>query len=162
MKTLMLLRHAKSSWDDSEARDFDRSISDRGKRDAPKVAEMLVKRGVLPDLIVSSPAVRARQTIEAVVDAAKLTAIPQFDDGIYGATSPVLMRLIRRLPDSAGTVMLVGHNPTFEEMVARLSGHDEHMPTAALACIQFQVGRWEDVEDGQGKLLWLVSPKHPG
>ena len=69
------------------------------------------------------------------------------------------MKLIRRLPDASNCVLLVGHNPTFEQVLARLTGAVEHMPTAALACIEFQVERWEDVDDGQGTLASFVTPK---
>ena len=69
------------------------------------------------------------------------------------------MKLIRRLPDSSACVLLIGHNPTFEQALARLTGAGEHMPTAALACIEFEIARWEDVDDGHGKLVWFVTPK---
>ncbi|HWX40770.1 MAG TPA: histidine phosphatase family protein [Blastocatellia bacterium] len=159
MKTLLLLRHAKSSWDDSSLRDFDRPLADRGERDAPRVGKALAKRGPLPDSIISSPAVRARQTIEAVIKSAGISTSPQFDDSIYGATPSELMKLIRSLPDSSDCALLVGHNPTFEEVVSRLTGAHERMSTAALACIEFHVDHWLDVEDGKGKLAWLLSPK---
>jgi len=159
MKTLLLLRHAKSSWDDSTLADFDRPLADRGRRDAPRIGKTLKKQGPLPDLIISSPADRARETIEAVVKAAGLGIPPQFDESIYGASSAELMKLIRRLPDSSKCAMLVGHNPTFEDLVSRLTGTQEHMPTAALACIEFQIDRWADVQDGEGKLISLLTPK---
>jgi len=159
MKTLMLLRHAKSDWDDQSLPDFDRPLANRGKRDAPRIGKAIKKRGLIPDLIVSSPAARARQTIESLVSAAEFDVSPQFDESIYGATAADLMKLVRRLPDSNSCVLLVGHNPTFEQVVARLSGTVEHMPTAALACIEFQVDRWEDIDDGQGKLSCFLTPK---
>ena len=158
MKTLLLLRHAKSDWGDSSLRDFDRPLAPRGERDAPRIGKALRRRGALPDLIISSPAVRAKATIEAVIKAAQLKLEIRFDETIYGASSPELMKLIRRLPDGNSCVLLVGHNPTFEEVIARLTGAHERMPTAALACIEFQVDRWDDVED-QCKLAWLLTPK---
>src|SRR5215470_13539511 len=159
VKTVMLLRHAKSDWDDQSLRDFDRPLADRGRRDAPRIGKALKKQGPLPDLIISSPAARARETIEAVVKAAELRIAPQFDESIYGATSAELMKLIRRLPDSSECVMLVGHNPTFEDLVSRLTGTQERMPTAALACMEFQIDRWADLEDGHGRLVSLLTPK---
>lgn len=162
MKTLLLLRHAKSSWDDSSLRDFDRPLAPRGERDAPRIGKALRKRGTSPDLIVSSPAVRAKATIKAVIKAAKLDVDPQFDEAIYGASSAELMRVIRRLPDSSSRALLVGHNPGFEDMVGRLTGLHERMPTASLACIEFQIARWDDVDDGKGKLAWLLTPKQLG
>jgi phosphohistidine phosphatase len=159
MKTLLLLRHAKSSWDDSSLRDFDRLLAPRGERDAPRIGKALRKRGPLPDLIVSSPAARAKATIKAVIKAAKLDIEPRFDESMYGASSAELIKLIRHLPDSSVCALLVGHNPGFEDLVGRLTGSHERMPTAALACIEFRTDHWEDVDDEKGKLVWLLNPK---
>ena len=159
MKTLLLLRHAKSDWDDPSLRDFDRPLAARGERDAPRIGKALRKRGPLPDLIVSSPAARAKATIEAVITAAKLDVDVSFDETVYGASSPELMRLITGLPDAVSCVLLVGHNPGFEDLVGRLSGSHERMPTAALACIEFRIDQWEDVKEGAGKFAWLITPK---
>ena len=158
MKTLLLLRHAKSSWGDPSANDFDRPLANRGITDAPRVVRALQQHGPLPDLILSSPAVRATQTIEAVVKAAGLVS-PQFDDTLYGASSAELMEIVRHIPDSSSCAMLVGHNPGFEEHVSRLTGTSQEMPTAALACVEFQSESWADVEYGGGKLAWLITPK---
>ena len=162
MKTLLLLRHAKSSWDDHGLRDFDRPLAGRGERDAPRIGKALRKRGVTPNLIISSPAARAKATIEAVAKAAKLGVEPRFEETIYGASSAELMKLIRRLPDQTSCVLLAGHNPGFEDLVARLTRSHERMPTAAVACIEFQLDHWDDVEDGKGKLVWLMTPKQLG
>jgi phosphohistidine phosphatase len=162
VKTLLLLRHAKSSWDDPGIRDFDRPLAARGKRDAPRMGKALRERGPVPDLIISSPAARARETIEAVIRAANIGVSPRFDESIYGASSAELMSIIRRLPDEGTCALLAGHNPGFEDTVNRLTGSHEGMPTAALACVEFQIDSWGDVEDGQGKLLWLLTPKQLG
>ncbi len=159
MKTLMLLRHAKSDWDDSSLADFDRPLAARGKRDAPRVGKALRKRGLLPGLIISSPAARAKATIDAVIKTANLDGELQFDDAIYGASSAELIKVIRSLRDDISCSLLVGHNPGFEDLLERLTGSHDRMPTAALACIEFQIDRWEDVEDGKGRLAWLVTPK---
>ncbi|HKV39772.1 MAG TPA: histidine phosphatase family protein [Blastocatellia bacterium] len=159
MKTLLLLRHAKSDWDDRSVRDFDRPLAPRGERDAPRMGKELRKRGPLPDLIISSPAARAQQTIEAFLRSAQLGVSPNFDERIYGATTADLTTLVRSLPDSSNRPLLVGHNPAFEETLARFTGVHEHMPTAAMACIEFQVDHWANVEDGQGTLAWLLTPK---
>jgi phosphohistidine phosphatase len=162
MKTLLLLRHAKSDWDDPSLRDFDRPLAARGERDAPRVGKALRKRGILPDLIISSPAARAKATIEAVTRAAKLNLEIRFDEVVYGASTPELIRLIQGLPDTNSCLLLVGHNPGFEDLVGRLSGSHERMPTAALACVEFEINRWEDVSDGEGTLRWLLTPKKLG
>src|SRR5260370_42164831 len=163
MKTLMLLRHAKSDWDDRSLSDFDRPLADRGNRDAPRMGKALSKRGPLPDIIISSPAARARQTIEAVVKSAGLDDVsPQFEESIYGSAPGDLMILILRLPDSSKCALLVAHNPTFEQMVARLSVAQEHMPTASLACIEFQVDHGTELEAAQGKFVSSCTPIHSG
>jgi phosphohistidine phosphatase len=123
------------------------------------MGKALRKRGILPDLIISSPAARAKATIEAVTRAANLNLEIRYDDGVYGASSSELINVIRGLPYTSSCVLLVGHNPGFEDLVARLSGSHERMPTAALACIQFQVNEWDEVNDGEGRLVWLLAPK---
>src|SRR5215471_584493 len=163
VKTVMLLRHAKSDWDDESLRDFDRPLADRGKRDAPRIGKAIRKPGRIADLILSSPASRASQTIEAVVESAGLDITPQFYDSIYGADPADILKLIRELPDTISSVLLVGHNPTCEHLLDRLAATDRHMATAALACIEFQTDHWDDIDDGQGKLVWFVTPKElPG
>ena len=159
VKTLLLMRHAKSNWDDPSLRDFDRPLAERGRRDAPRMARALVALDSMPDLIVSSPAARARETIEAVIREGRLTAPLTFNEAIYDATTAALMQVIRRLPDERQRVLLVGHNPGFEDLLTRLAGERGRMPTAAIACIEFQVDGWDDIEDGQGKLVWLLTPK---
>jgi phosphohistidine phosphatase len=159
MKTLLLLRHAKSSRDDPSLPDFDRPLEQRGRRDAPRMGNLLKERGPLPDLIISSPAVRARETLEAFASSARLDLTFQFDESIYGATSAELLKVIRHINKKSSCVLLVGHNPGFEDLLSRLTGTHRNMPTAALACIEFQINKWDDIEDGKGKLLWLLTPK---
>src|SRR5712692_713700 len=159
MKTLLLLRHAKSDWDDASLRDFDRPLAPRGKRDAPRIGKALSKRGPVPDLVISSPAARAKATIDAVMKAANLNLEVTFEESMYGASSAELMKLIRRLPEESSCALLVGHNPGFGDLLNRLTGSHERMPTAALACVEFQIDHWEDVEDGKGRLVWLFTPK---
>src|SRR5687767_14509472 len=110
MKILLLLRHAKANRADVSMRDFDRPLEVRGELDAPHIGREFAARGPLPTLIVSSSAVRARQTTEAFIQAAGLTAELQFNDSIYGASSAELLRIILSLSDDHSTVLLVGHN----------------------------------------------------
>jgi phosphohistidine phosphatase len=159
VKTLLLMRHAKSSWDDATLRDFDRPLAERGRRDAPRMARALLALDSAPDLIVSSPATRARETIEAVIREGQFTAPLDFDGAIYDASSAALIEVVRRLPDERHRVLVVGHNPGCEDLLTRLTTERGRMPTAAIACIEFQVDHWSDIEDGQGKLVWLLTPK---
>jgi phosphohistidine phosphatase len=159
MKTLLLLRHAKSSWDEASLRDFDRPLAQRGLGDAPRMGRALGERGPAPDLVLSSPAARARQTVELFLQSSGYDLAPQFDGSIYDASAGELMGLVRGLPDSAGCVLLVGHNPGFEYLASRLAAKQVRMPTAALACIELPVEKWEDVEEEQGRLAWHLVPK---
>ena len=159
MKTLLLLRHAKSSWGDSSLADFDRPLAPRGLKDAPRMGRALKAQGVVPDLIISSPAVRAKETVEAVVAAAGLSVSPEFDQNIYEASTAELMKLVRSISDSKSCALLVGHNPGFENLLSRLTGDSESMPTAALACMEFQIDSWNNIEEGEGKLAWFLTPK---
>lgn len=159
MKTLLLMRHAKSDWADAALRDFDRPLAERGEHDAPRMAKALKERGPIPDVIISSTAARARQTAETVVKAGELDARLEFNGAIYEASTSELMNLVRKIPDEDACAMLIGHNPGFEGLVARLSQDAERMPTAAIACIEFQIDRWGDVEDGQGRLKFLMTPR---
>ena len=162
MKILLLLRHAKSSWDDSTLRDFDRPLAARGNRDAPRMGRVLKERGEVPDFIMCSPAARAVQTLHAVVAAAGISVKPQFDEAIYGATSAELMSLVRRIPDSIHRTLVTGHNPGLEDLLSRLIGRHERMPTAAMACLELVVDSWADIEDGAASLKWMLTPKQLG
>ena len=162
MKTLLLLRHAKSDWDDVRLRDIERPLAKRGRRDAPRMGKALRKQGQLPDLILCSPATRAKETMELFKEAAMLEAPVEFEQNIYEASAAELLKIVRHLPDERHCVLMVGHNPGFENLLSRLIGVERLMPTAALACVTFLISRWEDVEDGEGKLQWFLIPKNLG
>jgi phosphohistidine phosphatase len=159
MKTLILLRHAKSDWDDPSLRDYDRPLAERGKRDAPRIGRRLAELGINPDLVIASGATRARQTIEAVSKAARFEANVQFDDRIYSASTPELAKVVRELPDQYSSAILVGHNPGFEDLLSSLTGKVQHMPTCTAACLRLAADTWSDVEYGEGTLEWFLRPK---
>jgi phosphohistidine phosphatase len=110
-------------------------------------------------LIVCSPAVRAKSTLEAVAKAAGYSCPIEFNKSIYEASDAGLIGLVRAQPDTASTVLLVGHNPGFEELASRLTGKRVEMVTCTVACISFQAANWNDVEDHQGELDWLLKPR---
>ncbi len=159
MKTLLLLRHAKSSWKDSDVRDFDRPLNQRGLKAAPAIGRLIKKRKLQPDLLLSSPAERARQTTQLVIEAAGLKTELRYDERIYEASVERLLGLVSELDDEAGTIMLVGHNPGFEELLEMLTGEAHKLPTAALACIELNIEKWNKVRAGAGRLEWLVEAK---
>jgi len=159
MKTLILLRHAKSSWKDTSVRDFDRPLNQRGLKSAPAVGKLMKKRKLQPDLVLSSPAERARQTTELVLAEAGLEIEVRHDERIYEATVARLVEVVAQIEDEANVAMLVGHNPGLEELLAALTGTARSMPTAALACIELDIEKWNKVRAGTGRLEWLVKPK---
>lgn len=159
MKQLLLLRHAKSSWEEPGVEDFNRPLAPRGERDAPRIGVFLAETESMPDLIVSSPAERAKATTKRVAKAAEYAGDLRFDERIYMAGSSDLLEVVRGLPDNAQRVMLVGHNPGFEDLATLLSGGFVRLTTAALACIELGAERWQDVQASSGALVWLVTPK---
>jgi phosphohistidine phosphatase len=159
MKTLLLLRHAKSSRRDNGVRDFDRPLNQRGLKTAPAVGRLMKKRKLQPDLVLSSPAERARQTTLLVIEAASLKTELRYDERIYEASAARLFELVSQIDDEANMVMLVGHNPGFEELLEVLTGEAHNLPTAALACIELDIEKWNKVKAGGGRLEWLVKPK---
>jgi phosphohistidine phosphatase len=159
VKTLILLRHTKSSWKDKTLGDIDRPLNDRGIRASELIGNYIRKEKIVPDLIISSPATRARQTAELVLKAAKLKIDPRFDDRIYEAIAQRLLEVISQIEDTANSAMLIGHNPGLEELVESLTGEPQGLPTGALACIELNVEKWAKVRAGVGNLKWLITPK---
>ena len=159
MKTLYLLRHAKSSWDDPSLKDFDRPLNGRGLKAAPRIGAYMRKEKIRPDVIVSSPALRAQLTASMVSEAAGLTSPVQFDERIYEASAQKLFEIVAGFEDEVKTAMMVGHNPGFEELLEALTGEAARMPTAALACIEFKLEKWSDIAAESGKLKWLIRAK---
>ncbi|MEA3336866.1 MAG: histidine phosphatase family protein [Chloroflexota bacterium] len=166
MKKLSLLRHGKSDWAASFDTDYDRPLKERGRRDVPMMGQFFADVDLVPDLLVSSPATRARQTAELFAEAAGYEGTIEWQESIYAASSGALMQVVRGLANEAGHVLLVGHNPGFEELAGCLVGADGYglalgvrMPTAAAAHIYLTVERWADCQVDCGQLQWLVSPK---
>ena len=162
MKTLYLLRHAKSSWNFDELSDQERPLNDRGRDDAPRMGQALAKRGIRPDAVVSSPAVRAMTT--AVLVARELQYPHDkivVEPDIYGADVDGLLTIIHNLPDAANSVLLVGHNPTITDTANELSPSSvDEMPTAAVVCLRFACERWEDVSKANGEFYFFDYPRN--
>jgi phosphohistidine phosphatase len=159
MKTLYLLRHAKSSWEDPSLKDFDRPLNKRGLKAAPRIGAYMLKEKIRPDMVLSSPALRAKQTTHMACEAAGLTSLINFDERIYEASVQRLFEIVAGFDEGFSAAMMVGHNPGFEELLAALTGESQRMPTAALACIELKIKKWSDLIGGCGKLKWLVKAK---
>ncbi|NNE65308.1 MAG: histidine phosphatase family protein [Pyrinomonadaceae bacterium] len=159
MKTLFVLRHAKSSWDHPELSDFQRPLNPRGKRAAPRIGAEMTARGYEPKLVLSSSAERAKETTRLVLEGAGIEPEIRFDREIYGAAANTLLYIVAQVPSNVGSVMIVGHNPGFEMLVAGLTGESRRMPTAALAAIEFETESWDQLEAGMGVLKDHLVPK---
>src|SRR3954454_18479974 len=131
MKILFLLRHAKSGWKDAGMRDFDRPLIARGKQAAGVMGRYMRQHNLRPQLIISSPAERAKETVELFIEGGRLTSELRFDERIYDAPAERLFEVVTQIDEQVNTCLLVGHNPGFEELVQHLTGQEETMPTAA-------------------------------
>jgi phosphohistidine phosphatase len=159
MKTLFILRHAKSSWDDPDLADFDRPLNARGRAAAPFMGEFMANRGLVPDVILSSPAVRARKTAKLAKHAGNLKAEIEHDERIYEASPQTLRQVAAEIDDKFVSAMIIGHNPGVEGFVRFLTGVAERMPTAALAVIELDIYRWEEIDARTGTLRSLIRPR---
>ena len=167
MKTLTLLRHAKSGWDDPVARDFDRPLNPRGRRAARTVAREMKALGLGFDRVLASPARRVIETIEEVEQAfGPLGA--EFDPRIYLAPTDTLLEIAREQDDGVGRLLLVGHNPGLESLALLLTGGGKSglrgeveikYPTATIADIELPAERWADVREGTGTLTRFIRPR---
>jgi phosphohistidine phosphatase len=159
MKTLFLLRHAKSSWKDQAMADFERPLNDRGRKAAELVGNFIAKQNITIDLVISSPAVRARQTIDLVLKTAKRSPELRFDQRIYEATPTRLIEITSQIEDDRKSVMLVGHNPGMEELLTLLVGVEQHMPTASLAKVVVSAKKWDKILTEKGVLETFVRAR---
>src|SRR4028118_68349 len=158
MKTLCVLRHAKSDWNDASLTDFERPLNERGIHAAQKMGAFIQQRGIVPDLIISSPAHRARETAQIVKDAAEIAAEIHFEPRIYEAGVGDLTEIVSQVENDCEKLLIVGHNPGFEQLVEILSGELQAMTTAALAEIELPIENWSETMRG-GKLKNLFKPK---
>lgn len=159
MKTLYILRHAKSSWSDPVLADFDRPLNDRGNAAAPFMGRLMSESGFSPEVILASPAERAKQTALLVKNAGKLAAKIKFEERIYEASPQTLRQVISGLEQTISSAMLIGHNPGMEGFIRYLTNEAQRMPTAALAIIDLPADKWERADPGSGSLRRIIRPK---
>src|SRR4029453_13055401 len=160
MKTLLVLRHAQSGWNDSALDDHERPLNKRGRRDAPRMGELVRQYGLIPDVVLSSDAVRARLTAETVARAAGYAGKILLDPQLYMASPADILSLLPTVRENAETVMIVGHNPGLEKLVEQLTGERQDLPTAALAQIGLPIDRWRDLKlSTRGTLVGLWRPE---
>ena len=168
MKTIYLLRHAKSSWDDSSLSDHERPLNERGRSAAPRVGAYMQEAGYAPDLVLCSTATRTRQTLDAVLSELHVEPAIEFEEELYLAGPREMLDLVRSVPDIVDAVLMVGHNPGTGMLADALSGDGSpeeirlmsvNFPTAGLAIIELSVDRWKDIASGCGNLKEFVRPR---
>lgn len=164
MKSLILVRHAKSSWDDPSLSDFDRPLNERGRKDAPAMAKRLAHKGILPDILVTSPARRALKTAEAFaaeLDIPRQSIIPV--ESLYMASPMDFLRVVTGLSDLAQTVALFSHNPGITDFANTLdTARIDHFPTCAVLGIHADITHWKDFQTAKKTFWFFDYPKNPG
>jgi phosphohistidine phosphatase len=159
MKTLYLLRHAKSSWGDATLADFDRPLNERGKRASEAIGNYLKSNSITPELIICSTALRTRETLAIVTKTAELNTEVRYDERIYEASRSRLAEVISEIENDRNVVMLIGHNPGMEEILLLLTGKRQEMSTGTLAKIVFDTMSWTTTVEKRGTLESIVSPR---
>jgi len=157
MKKLLLVRHAKAEKD-TTMKDFDRPLKYIGIQDAAFMAERLKEEGVVPQLVVTSPALRTKTTAEIFADHFALTD-PKQEKSIYEASTKALLSVINDLPAEHDFIALVGHNPGIAQVLYYLTGQAKEVNTCAVAVIEFETNFWEEITGDSGKLTYYSSPK---
>ena len=158
MLTLYLLRHAKSSWDDAQ-RDFERPLANRGRQACALIGEFIEEKGIDFDLVLVSTALRTRQTIELVKERANFRGEVRYDERIYEASVSQLLEVIGQVDSDRESVLLVGHNPGIEDLLALLTGEHQRMTTANFAKVNLKATNWSANLSNTGTLEWIVRPK---
>lgn len=163
MKRLYLVRHAKSSWQlAGQISDFDRPLNPRGLRDAPHMAEVLRQKSEIPDLIIASPAMRTQATAQAFAKIFRKPASAiQLELGIYEAWPEHIIEIIEKVPSKYNTLMLVGHNPAFTQLVQSFAPKQEieNLPTTGICCFDFDIEFWYELEASKAQFQWFEYPK---
>jgi phosphohistidine phosphatase len=160
VKTILVLRHGKSDWHVGHGSDHERPLAPRGIAAAELIGRFLKQNGQVPAKVLSSTAVRARSTAELAMTAGQWECPASYTDTLYGASVSRVLDLLRLESDNLPSLLLVGHQPTWSELIADLCGGAVvQFPTAALARIDVPLDRWRDLQPGTGTLRWLVTPK---
>ena len=163
MKKIIIVRHAKSSWDDLSLNDHDRPLANRGITDAPKMAKRLKKRGIVPDLLLSSSAVRAAETAKIT---AKILDFPiqniGYEKGLFHASPHQILKIIRRQSDTVNTLLVFGHNPGFNDLIIYLGGDLDNLPTSGQFGFKLNSEHWADLSSETAEVWFFDYPKKKG
>ncbi len=164
MRTLLLLRHGKSSWKETALTDHDRPLKKRGRGAAQQVGRLLVEQRLIPDHVLTSTAVRAQDTAILMAEAASYRGLIEAVPGLYHAEHPAFVAILSQVLPQLETVMVVGHNPGLENWLAQLTGCQQEFPTAALAHVELAIENWSDLTlEMRGTLrnVWRRSSTSP-
>ncbi|WP_024955844.1 SixA phosphatase family protein [Sulfurospirillum arcachonense] len=161
MKTIYLIRHAKSSWNEIGISDFERPLNKRGKRDLPYMADRLKKFKIKPDLILSSPAKRAQKTAKVIAETIGYDKDEiSYKESLYESSYTTYRYLLDSLSDDLNSIFIVAHNPTLTDVGERLSGAIlTNIPTCSIVCIEFDVESFQDIKEESGKIMFFDYPK---
>jgi phosphohistidine phosphatase len=163
MKTLLLLRHAKSSWKDANIDDHERRLKKRGRKEARKMGRLIAAENLMPETMASSSARRCRQTADHVIHHSDYRGEVRMTSELYDADTSRLREFVGKLSDQAARVMLIGHNPGLEEFLESLVGEHTPLTTGALAQVEVQIDRWADLSsDTRGTLIKVWEPREGG
>jgi phosphohistidine phosphatase len=159
MKKLYLIRHAKSSWKDMTLKDFDRPLNSRGKQNAPFMGNILKERNISPDLILSSPAKRAKKTAKIIANMIEYPHKITYDKKIYDYHFDELDEIVHSIDDKYDSVFLVGHNPSLNIFVDDYVGFLDNIPTCGIVAIEFDVRKWKKISAKKAKIDFFIYPK---
>ncbi|MCP5463012.1 MAG: histidine phosphatase family protein [bacterium] len=161
MKELLLVRHAKSGFKDTDMPDIERPLENRGKNDASLIGKAVRKKGIKPDAVISSPAKRALDTANSIAEHIRYPAEEiRIDATLYDSDAEGIVGMIRGLDDSLNSVMLFGHNPDFYDLAAILIPRTiDKFPTCGIVCITFAVNSWREIAESAGELAFFIYPK---
>jgi len=158
-KKLYIIRHAKSSWNDEMLNDFDRPLNKRGKLNAPFMGKRLKANGIMPDIILSSPALRAKTTAEMIAKEINYAKNIVFDKEIYESSASALHEILTKVDDKYSTLFLVGHNPALNMLTENYVNFSQNIPTSGVVEIEFDCDKWTDINAENAKLISFDYPK---
>jgi phosphohistidine phosphatase len=161
MKTISILRHGKSSWEQLNLGDIDRPLLEKGITKTKKVCKSMIDKGLVPDCIITSPAARAMQTAHIVIEELKLSLKPQISKKLYPGRIEEILKEISQFGKGVEHAMIVGHNPVFTDLVLHLCNDlkIDWLPTSGLVNLEFKVEDWQSIMEVKGKCVHYITPK---
>jgi len=159
MKKLYIIRHAKSSWKDLNLEDYSRPLNKRGKKDAPFMGKILNENGVYPDIIISSPALRAKTTTQSIAKELHFNKPVTYDKQVYEADLSTLLQLLLELNKKDNIVFIIGHNPGLNMLLDYFVGFDDNIPTCGVVELEFDCKKWDSISSKNAKLISFDYPK---